>query len=120
VTKKKVEFGDIDFTEMPIDLPLLVEIEGDVVGVGFDPGKNEVRLKPQSGSVSSFSSTGDEVETALSFRHDKVRTLALKEETRARLLRIRRASDPRFKRDSASVDEYIFKKWNGLLRRLSR
>jgi hypothetical protein len=33
---------------------------------------------------------------------------------------VRRASDPTLKRDAASVDEQIFKRWNGLLRRLSR
>lgn len=120
VTKKKVEFGDIDFIELPIDLPMLVEIQGDVVGVGFDPGRNEVRVKPESGSVSSFSSTAEDVDTALRLRHEKIRTLAIREETRAKLLSLRRASEPRFQRDVASVDEHIFKKWNGLLRRLSR
>jgi len=85
-----------------------------------DPGRNEVRIKPESGSVSNFASGAEDVDTALRLRHEKIRTLAIREETRAKLLSLKRASEARFQRTAGSVDEHIFKKWNGLLKRLSR
>ena len=54
-TKRRVEIGDVNLTEIPLDLPFLLGIEGNVVGVGFDPGRNEVRVKPDGGSTASLS-----------------------------------------------------------------
>src|SRR5207253_5382899 len=42
-----VEFGQAHLSEAPADMPRLVEILAQVVGVGFEPGKNEVRLKAE-------------------------------------------------------------------------
>jgi hypothetical protein len=117
--KKRVEFGDIEVAEIPADLPSLVQYEGSIVGVGFEPGRSEVRVKSDAG-IPSLDATDEQVETALQMRRAKVRVLGVNDGKRSRLLRMARARDPQFKVTPEAIEEYIYKKWAGVFARLSK
>jgi hypothetical protein len=117
--KRHVEFGDLAFTDVPPDLPTLIEVEGSVVGVGFEPGRSEVRIKSDVGPP-AFDSTDEQVETALQMRKAKIRLLGVTDGKRSRLLQIARARDPRFKVTPEAIEEHIFKRWAGVFEVLSK
>jgi hypothetical protein len=117
--KKHVEFGDIEVAEVPPDLPNFVELEGSIVGVGFEPGRSEVRIKSEA-ATPSLDATDQQVEMALQMRRTKIRALGVHDGKRSRLLRIGRARDPRYKVTPEAIEEHIFKKWAGVLEKLSK
>jgi hypothetical protein len=118
---RKVRIGEVKLNTLPLELPYLRQIEGNVVGVGFDPGKNEVRIKSEGGAIGALGSTSESVEKALEMRHNKVRTLAVHTaKGGTRLITLKRASDPAFKFDPQAAMEQIFTRWDAVLRRLSR
>jgi len=119
VVKRTVDIGDLKISET-LDLAYLRTLEGDIIGVGFDPGKNEVRIKLESGNTSSLGSSSETVNQALNMRHTKVRTLAVHTSKGTRVITLKRASDPRFRFDSKSASEYIFKRWDNVLRQLAK
>jgi hypothetical protein len=116
-TKRRVELGDVTITELP-ELPSLAELEGTIVGVGFDPGRNEVRIKADS-QFSSWDATDEQVDTALNMRRTTVRVLGVNDGKRVRLVTMARASAPRFQVTPEAIDEHIFKKWSGAFKRLA-
>jgi hypothetical protein len=116
---KRVEVGRIDLTTLPPDLPYLKELEGYVVGVGFEPGKPEVRIKTEA-MTTSLVSTSEAVDHALNLRNDRVRTLSVHIASRARLIGLNRSTDPRFVFTPEAVEEHIFKRWDVLLERLAQ
>lgn len=116
----RVDIGDMKIAEIIGDLPLLEKFEGNVIGVGFDPGRNEVRIRTENIASTSLATTPEAVETALRLRHDTVRVLGVRQGTRARLLNIQRASEPPFRLTEDGVEEHIFKRWGGLLERLAK
>jgi hypothetical protein len=118
-SKMRVEFGDMELSQIPMTLPYLVELEGNVVGVGFDPGRSEVRLKAET-FAPSLDANEQQVEAALQMRKAKVRVLGVHDGKRARLLHLARARDPRFKATAQAVEEHIFKRWAGVFARLSK
>ncbi|MGB8773101.1 MAG: hypothetical protein WCC78_03105 [Terriglobales bacterium] len=118
--RKSVDIGDLKFVELMGDLPMLEELAGSIIGVGFDPGKNEVRLKTETNPSASISADPDAVERALTRRHEKVRTLAVRQGTKMRLLSLKKASEPRFRLTSEAVEEHIFKRWYVVLERLAK
>jgi hypothetical protein len=99
-----------------LELPHLEEIIGNVVGVGFEPGRSEVRLKHGDRPI-TLSATPSQVETALGLRGAEVKALALVAETHCKLLRIQGIGLPW---PIPSRDDAIFKRWDGLLRRLAQ
>jgi hypothetical protein len=117
---RKVEFGRAKLTEIPLELPFLRRIEGDIVGVGFDPGKNEVRVKPEDGNFSSFSSDPGQVDAALDMRKNKVRTIAVQTSKGLRLISLKRAAEPVSKFDPESATNHVFSRWDGVLKKLAR
>jgi hypothetical protein len=116
---KRVEVGDIRLTDLPPDLPVLRKMEGNIVGVGFEPGKNEVRIKTET-MTTPLTATAEAVDRALELRHDKVRTMSVHIASRARLISLKRSSDPEFKFSPEAVQEHIFKRWDPLLARLAK
>lgn len=113
---KFVEIGTMNLPEAPIDLPYLSEITGRIVGVGFEPGKPEIRVKSDDAQV-TISATPKQVDKALEYRNSEVHVLFLKHGIKSRLMTLRDTSMPRI---HGSTDEFIFKKWNTLLMRLAQ
>lgn len=122
VTKRQVEIGDLELAELPEDLPSLRQYEGNIVGVGFEPGRPEVRIKTQS-ATASLEATNEQVEMALSIKKEKVpevRVLGVNDGKRTRLLNIVDARTPRIKVSAEAVEEHIFKRWSGVFARLAK
>ena len=117
--KKRVEVGNIDLKTLPPDLPVLKELEGYIVGVGFEPGRPEVRIKSET-ATTSLTATERTVDQALRMRHDRVRSLSVHVASRSRLIRLNRSSDARPAFTPQAVEEHIFKRWDGLLERLAK
>src|SRR5271157_3534727 len=111
-TKKRVEIGDVKLMEVPEEFPSLREIDGNIIGVGFEPGRSEVRVKGET-ATASFDASDDQVEMALTIRKENVRSLGVHDGRRTRLLLITKASAPRFKITDEAVEEHIFKRWGG-------
>jgi len=120
ITRKRVDIGDVRRTDVPPDLPALLEVEGNIVGVGFEPGRTEVRIKSKTGTAPSLDATSEQVEAALDMRKTIVRVLGVHDGRRSRLLTLARAADPRFKITAETIEEHIFKRWSGVFARLAK
>ena len=118
-TKKRVEVGDIKIVEIPQDLPILRELEGDVVGVGFEPGRSEVRIKTET-MTTSLSATPEAVDRALGVRHEKVRTTSVHIGSKARLISLKRASELRLELTPELVEQHLFDRWKDVFARLAQ
>jgi hypothetical protein len=118
-SRKRVEIGSITIPEVP-DLPSLMELEGSVIGVGFDPGRSEVRIKAEDSNLSPFGATDEQVNEALLMRNATVRALGVSDGKRTRLLALSRASSPRFKMTPEDVEKHIFGRWSGVFARLAK
>lgn len=117
--RKRIDIGDIRFSEIPDGLQSLREVEGHVVGVGFPPGKPEVRIKTEVG-VSYWDATPDDVERTLNVRKQSVRVLGVYDGKKTRLLKIAPASTSRFQLSDEAVEEHIFTRWGGVFARLAK
>lgn len=115
---KRVEVGDVKLPEVPEEFPFIQEIVGNVVGVGFEPGRTEVRIK-SDGPTTIFDAEAEQVETALKLRHESVRSLGVHANRHTRLLKLNRASEPRFAATPEMIEEHIFKRWSGVFARLA-
>jgi len=118
VSKKLVKIGDVKLMEVPEDFPSFREVDGNIIGVGFDPGKSQVRVKSSAFST-VFDASSEQVEMALAIRKDDVRSFGVHDGKRVRLLRIRTAAEPRFNVTDQAIDEHIFKRWAGVFARLA-
>lgn len=116
---KRVEIGDIALTDLPLELPTLRKMEGNIIGVGFEPGRTEVRIRTET-TQPPMAATPQAVEQALELRHDNVRTISVHAGTRARLVALRRSIDPDFKFDSQAATKHIFDRWDNVLRQLAK
>lgn len=117
--RKRVEIGDVKLMEIPAEFPFLREVEGSIIGVGFDPGKTEVRIRGESASA-NFDANEEQVEAALAIRHNPVRTIGIQAGKHSRLLRIQKATEPRFAVTADAIEEHIFKRWSGVFARLAK
>jgi hypothetical protein len=113
---KSISIFGMDLVEPVLESPHLSEIVADVIGVGFEPGRSEVRLKYNDRQL-TVSATPLQVEQALELRHSKVRVLALISEAQCKLLRVQEAELPW---SSPSRERAVFGRWDGLLRRLAQ
>ena len=118
-SSKRVELGDVKLAEVPEEYPFLRELGGDVVGVGFEPGRSEVRIKGDGPTIVCDADEA-QVETALQLRHQPVRCLGVHAGKHTRLLRITKASEPGFTATPEMLEEHIFKRWSGLFARLAK
>jgi hypothetical protein len=117
--KRRIEIGDVKLADIPEDFPFLREIDGAIVGVGFEPGRPEVRIKTENTSI-SFEADDKQVDVALEIRKETVRALGVFGGKRARLLRIASSEEPRFQITDQAIEEHIFKRWNGVFARLAK
>lgn len=118
-TKKRVEIGDVKLMEVPEEFPSFREVTGSIIGVGFDPGRSEVRIKGET-LTSNFDASNEQVEAALTIRKDTARSFGVHDGKRTRLLRIGKASEPRFHVTPEAIEEHIFKRWDGVFARLAK
>lgn len=113
---QEVVIGEVKLAdEASFDLPYLLEVRGDVVGVGFEPGRPEVRLRFGDRQV-TCTATPSQVQAAIGLRGARVHALAVTRGNAPRLLWIREDGQPLPTRDVASLVE----RWDELLRRLSK
>jgi hypothetical protein len=117
---RRLEIGDVTLPSLNAELPFVRRMFGNIVGVGFEPAKSEIRVKPEMGSAQSISATNQEVEKAIEMRHETVRTLAVHTSKGTRLISLRRAADPRHEFDPKLAKKQIFARWGNVLRALSK
>lgn len=118
---KRVELKDVSIAELPEPLPAITQYEGVVLGVGFEPGKYEVRIKTDSNTTFILLSPPEAVDRAIEYRNQRVRALCVQQdERRGRLLMLNRATDPPFQFSPEQVETQIFRRWDTLLRELAK
>ena len=72
--KRKVSFGQFKLPEIITELPYLTDTVGKVIGVGFEPGRNFVRIRGLDGEV-TMRSDPEAVNSALEIRDTDVRIM---------------------------------------------
>lgn len=117
-TGTSASFGTVELPSVSRQLPYLQEFTGAVVGLGFEPGRSEVRFKTDEGSVSCAASV-EQVEEAIPYRGASVRALAVRG-PKARLLALAPIDQPFAKPPRERVNEYLFERWADLLKRLAK
>ena len=118
-TRMRTEVTKLNLPELPPELPFLRVLEGSIVGVGFEPGRNEVRVKTDTNPFLVLAAKPEDVNKSLDMRHEKVRTILI-EGKKNRLIGVKRASDPKFKFDPEAATKHIFEKWGKVLKALAQ
>jgi hypothetical protein len=117
---KRIDVGNVQLAELPPSLPVLKEYEGLIVGVGFETGRTEVRIKTETNNSVTLQTSSESVDRAIEYRHEKIRTLSVHDEKRGRLISLKKASDPKFEFTREAVENHIFKRWDAVLRELAK
>ncbi|MGI5860712.1 MAG: hypothetical protein ACOX6T_01495 [Myxococcales bacterium] len=117
---KEIAIGELSILELPRPGPHLELLPAFVVGVGFEPGKSEVRLRHCStGRLVTCSATAEQVEAAIGLRDRPADAMVLAGQ-KCRLLWLR-PSDAQWQPPTADErTELIFDKWGEVLRRLAQ
>jgi hypothetical protein len=100
-------------------LPYLLEVEGQVVGVGFEPGEPSVRLLSGRQRFSGHAEPRH-IDEAIALRGVPVHSLLVHDGLERRFLHIRPATASAEPMSAKARTEQLFRKWEGLLRRLAR
>ena len=120
---REVQLGAIDIRE-PRTAAHLIELVGAVVGLTFEQGRTEVKVRSSGGDLMTFAATAEQVDVALSHRHKEVLVLGVSDPAgKPRLLRVVPMSDAGDDRVLADPKErigYITRTWDGVLTRLAR
>ncbi len=115
-----VSIGQVTLAEAPAELPYVIAAEGHVVGVGFEPGRNEVRIKSQDGTVTCVA-TAEQVESALALR--AAGTVGIKAVVMpgkgTRLIEVRPPGDVATPLTNQALTAIVFDRWADLLARLA-
>ena len=117
---QKVEIGDVSIADVPETLPQLMGYTGGIIGVGFEPGRNEVKIKTEDGGIITFSATTEQVEQALKLRSYEIWVTAVGTGKKLRLLQIKQSEVGDGKVSPEMEEEYLFKRWDELLHRLAQ
>jgi hypothetical protein len=114
---KHVSFGEAVLPEVPTDIPFITQHSGNIIGVGFEPGRSEVRMKTETGSVILVANS-DQVDKALLLRSSsEVRALAVVYSNAQRLLILQ---DAKVVTSPPSREESIYERWKVALKRLAQ
>jgi hypothetical protein len=110
----------VEIAKIPAVPPSLDEIEGSIIGVGFEPGRWEVRIMDSMtrNPVSCLASS-KLVEDAIALRSKRIRVLTVSNGARVRLLRLQDADAPPIQLTEAQRHELVFGRWDELMRRLA-
>lgn len=116
----ETSFQSVEIAKIPAEPPSLDEIEGSIVGVGFEPGRWEVRiLDSLTRHPVVCLASSKLVEDAIALRLKRVRVLTVSNGTRVRLLRLQDADAPPIALTEAQRQELVFGRWDDLMRRLA-
>ncbi len=115
---KQVQIGSIALSAEPEDLPFLREYAGNIVGIGFEPGKSEVRVKTAS-AVTAIEALPSDIERALSLRNQPVQALAVHNAKGSRLL-VLGSEIKREKPDLKRASSAIFDQWGAVFAELAK
>ena len=115
---RSIDVGRVQLAEALPDVPFLSRVVADIVGVGFEPGKTEVRLRTEAGAM-TCSATTEQVELALQLRNTKVQAMVVSAK-KTRLLWIKSHDAPLPAFSAQQQDELLFGKWDDLLAKLAR
>ncbi len=110
--RRQFAFGRVSLSAETTSLPCLSETVGRVIGVGFEPGHNWVRIKCQTGNI-NMKSDRNGVNRAIEMRDDDVRVLFVEHHGNKR--RLLRLDDPGQPPAKIEDDEYVFKRWQSVL-----
>jgi hypothetical protein len=112
---RRVDIGALALPDQEEALPAFIEAEGRISGVGFDPGRWEVKVKGEEGAQVIASATQAQVDTALEMRSQNMRVLALTSAAGTKLLVL---ETEEMGRKRASLED-IFDKWDEAFRALA-
>lgn len=118
----EVQINNLELVDAPIlTMPFLRPFVGAIVGVGFAPGNSEVRIKTED-EILRLTAKPTHVERAIELRGQTVEGLAVmpgQSHKQSRLLRLNGLDRQPFHLNPELETEYVFKRWDGLLRRLA-
>ena len=100
-------------------LPYLERITGTIVGVGFEPGPSEVRIR-DGVSTTVLSATPAQVEASLSLRGEPIIAMVVRRGGTARLIWIRHQNNPIPSLSHDDTIKYVSERWDGVLKRLGQ
>jgi hypothetical protein len=113
---KHVTFGEAAIPELPPDVPYIAHFHGEIIGVGFEPGRAEVKVK-MDGSTTTFTATGRQVEMALNLRNVQVQAVSVVLSGAHRLLILQPADKPIA---TSTRSEAVYGRWETVLKRLAQ
>jgi hypothetical protein len=112
---RRVDIGSVSLPEQESPLPAFIKAQGKISGVGFEPGRWEVKVKGEEGTQVTALATETQVNRALEMRAQPVRLLALSSAAGTKVLVIEN-EEVRTNRPSLSD---IFDKWDATFRALA-
>lgn len=115
---RRVDVGLVALPAEPVPAPYLMQLEGEVVGVGFEAERPEVRILMGTKRY-NCTATLRQVDQGIALRGKVVRALVLAG-TESRLLWIRSADELGPCADVRKREDYIFEAWAGTLARLAK
>jgi hypothetical protein len=118
---RTVRIGPMALAKLAADAPGLDEVIASIVGVGFEPGRLEVRLlESKSKRPLSCIATPALVERAIGLRSQSVRALIVTSGNKVRLLRLRSTDDSEQAVPSTTREALLWHRWDELLRRFAQ
>lgn len=119
--ERTVKIGSMALAALPIDAPSLDEMVSSVVGVGFEPGRLEVRLLDTNNKRAlTCVATQALVDRAIALRNKDVRALVVTVGNKTRLLRLNPADAAESKLQPGDRDVLLWQRWDELLRRFAQ
>lgn len=114
---RSFEIGEMKLPEEVSSQPLvLLQALGSVIGIGFEPGRPEVRVKGDGVTVTA-TANDKQIEKAIHFRGSEVFALAVASPEGTRLISLKTAEEREERRNKAT--EAIFEKWRGAFEALA-
>src|SRR5205085_2404148 len=111
---RHISFGEVTLPQLPPDVPYIAHFVGHIVGVGFEPGRSEVRVKADSSTL-TFTAESSLVEAALNLRHVKIQAVAVATAGTYRLLQ---PADVPIATSTRA--EAVYDRWQAVLKRLAQ
>lgn len=117
----RVELGAVEPLVESSTAAHLLEVEGDLVGLGFEDGRQEVVVRAGPADLLRLSATLEQVEGALQFRRSRVTVLAVAApNSRPRLLRLVAVGNAPTAAAPDDRTSSILSRWHELLERLAQ